>query len=64
MELVDKRDLGSRAERRWGSNPHTCTSGRNALDDPCGLGRAHRVAVLSCMRVGGSYSGWRTSSSV
>ena len=32
MELVDMRDLGSRAVRRWGSTPHTrTTSGRNPL---------------------------------
>ena len=25
VEMVDTRDLGSRAEMRWGSSPHTRT---------------------------------------
>ena len=31
MELVDIRDLGSRAIRRWGSSPHARTSSEKAL---------------------------------
>ena len=29
MELVDMRDLGSRAATRWGSSPHTRTKEPN-----------------------------------
>ena len=44
MELVDMRDLGSRAVMRWGSSPHA----RTKMNDPtqseqvnetCGSGR-------------------------
>ena len=31
MELVDMRDLGSRAFRRWGSSPHARTTSEQAL---------------------------------
>jgi hypothetical protein len=31
MELVDMRDLGSRASRRWGSSPHARTSVTQAI---------------------------------
>ena len=35
MELVDMRDLGSRAATRWGSSPHTRIKARKRMLDIC-----------------------------
>ena len=37
MELVDMRDLGSRASRRWGSSPHARTISRRHLGEQGGM---------------------------
>ena len=44
MKLADMRDLGSRAARRWGSNPHARTKMNDPtqseqVDETCGSGR-------------------------
>ena len=46
MELVDMRDLGSRAVMRWGSSPHARTTSEQALYRLLRLFlRAHLVPV-------------------
>ena len=46
MELVDMRDLGSRASRRWGSSPHARTKSEQASH------RLLRLFTFSVIRTG------------